>query len=541
MKRLTTVALLMILSICVFASAVTESKAQERGLINVNVGTTAVIEKAVQGEYNYDMLSSGVSQIPLVRQDGNGTFHPLAASFSTADAKTWTYTVTEGLTWSDGVPVTAEDILFTLVYEDANGSANLVSQTSSDGKVTQAKYSSYEISADHRSISLTLGSANVRELTNMTSFRIIPEHLYSDGEVTEADARVSCGPFVLESFDPASGTITFGVNTYYPSKPAVDKVVYHLFGNEDTMYMALMNGDIDFTFIYSSGTGADYLEVLEKNENVSVLSYSASNAPCVLAFNNTGSVFSDENLRKAISFALDYEKIVSYAGGSSAKVANTGFVPESTVGYRETEKLATDLEKAASYMEKAGYTKNEAGKFVDKDGKEFSFSLTYRLDKSQQVTAAELVKTSLEAFGINVVLDGLDSASYNAKTSNKFSNNNVSFEASLFGFTSAGMSMMNGLGTIYVDKNHAVQGGCQVTDPQFKSALEKMAGAQSIEEYYEGASDMQDFYSQKTPLIALYWSSMNFAVSSRFTGYQIDNVFGLNNVETWFNLKENHR
>ena len=66
-----------------------------------------------------------------------------------------------------------------------------------------------------------------------------------------------------------------------------------------------------------------------------------------------------------------------------------------------------------------------------------------------------------------------------------------------------------------------------------------MAKATNIEEYYQGAYAMQDFYSEQTPVVALYWDSMSFAVSSRFTGYVIDNVFGLNNVETWFNIKEN--
>ena len=87
----------------------------------ITVGTTAVIEKAVISEYNYEMLASAVTHLPLVWQDTEGNFHPLLASFSTEDAKTWTYTIEEGMKWSDGEPVTAEDILFTLQYEDENG------------------------------------------------------------------------------------------------------------------------------------------------------------------------------------------------------------------------------------------------------------------------------------------------------------------------------------------------------------------------------------------------------------------------------------
>ena len=104
------------------------------------IGTTASIETAVFGEYNYDMLASGLSELPLVWQDAEGNYHPLLVSYETEDAVTWSYTVEPGMCWSDGEPVTAADILFTLEYDDANGSANFISQTDADGKVTEAKY-----------------------------------------------------------------------------------------------------------------------------------------------------------------------------------------------------------------------------------------------------------------------------------------------------------------------------------------------------------------------------------------------------------------
>ncbi len=181
------------------------------------VGTTAAIETATFGEYNFDMLASGVSELPFVWQDAEGNYHPLLASYETADSVTWVYTIEPGMTWSDGKPVTAEDILFTLEYDDANGSANFVSQTDEDGKVTEAKYASYAISDDGMSISLTLSSANVRELSNMTSFRVMPKHIYEGRDsVTEAEARVTCGPYMLDSFNKEAGTLTFIPNPYYP-------------------------------------------------------------------------------------------------------------------------------------------------------------------------------------------------------------------------------------------------------------------------------------------------------------------------------------
>lgn len=504
----------------------------------LTVGTTAAIETAVFGEYNFDMLASGVSELPLVYQDTKGEYHPLLATYATEDAATWTYTIQDGMTWSDGAPVTAEDILFTLQYDQANGSANFEAQTGEDGKVTEAKYTGYTLSDDKMSISLTLASPNVRELSNMTSFRVMPKHVYEGKDtVTEAEGRITCGPYVLESFNKEAGTITFAVNEYYPQKPNVEKIVYQLFGNEDTMYLALQQGDIDMVWAYSTGAAGTYQDVLSTDSNVSLVNVAAANAPAVLAFNNAKGLFSDENLRQAVSYALNYEEFKTYFGSAYAEIPNRGFVPSTTVGYTDTEKLTTDTAKADEYMKAAGYTeKNADGFYVNADGAAAAFTLTVNAAKETHVGYAEMIKTQLEAFGIQVNLDAVDKDAYNAKTSNKFSENNITMEAAIYGYTAAGMGMGNGLGSIYVDGNHAVQGGCQVFDEAFSSILDELKAAKTIEEYYTGAAKLQDYYAAHMPLIALYWDNMMLAYSSKLDNVTVDAVFGLNNVNNWFSI-----
>ena len=512
----------------------------EYAVETITVGTTAAIETAVYGEYNFDMLASGVSELPLVYQDTNGEFHPLLADFSTEDGQTWTYTIREGMTWSDGEPVTAEDILFTLEYDQANGSANFEAQTDADGKTTEAKYTEYTVSPDKASISLTLTTPNVRELSNMTSFRVMPKHIYEGKDsVTEAESRITCGPYVLESFSKEAGTLTFSVNPYYPQKPNVKQIVYRLFGNEDTMYLALQQGDVDMVWSYSAGVAGTYQDVLAGDENVALINVAAANAPAVLAFNNAKGLFTDENLRQAVSYALDYDAFKTYFGSAYAQIPNRGFVPETTVGYKQTEQLTTDTAKAQEYMEAAGYSeKNADGFYVNDAGQTASFTLTVNAAKEAHVGYAEMIKNQLEQFGIQVNLDAVDKDSYNAKTSNKFSENNITMEAAIYGYTAAGMGMGNGLGSIYVDGNHAVQGGCQVFDEAFQSILSEMKAAKTIDEYYAGAAKLQDYYAAHMPLIALYWDNMMLAYASRLENVTVDAVFGLNNVNNWFTVTE---
>lgn len=504
------------------------------------IGTTSVIETATRDEYAFDMLASGTSEPPLVYQDTNGDYHPLLAEFKTEDAVNWTYTIVNGMKWDDGEPVSAEDILFTLQYEDSAGSANFTDQTDSDGKTTKAIYTGYELSEDKMSITLTLASPNPRALSNMTSFRVMPKHIYEGKDnVSEAEARIGCGPYMFEAFDKNAGTITFTLNPYYPQTPNVEKIVYRIFSNEDTMYMALQSHDIDMTWNYSQGVSATYLDVLSGSDSVTLESVPAGNAPAVLVFNNAEGIFTDKNLRKAVSCALDYNAFKTYFGSTYAQTPNSGFAPPATLGYKDTPALKTDLETAEKYMAEAGYTKkNEDGFYVNADGQVLSFALTVNSGKENHVGYAELVKTNLEALGIKVDLEILDKAAYNAKTSNKFSDNNISMDAAIFGYTSAGMGMGNGLGSIYVDGTHKVQGGAQVFDPAFQEIMTEIQQAKDLEQYKAAAGKLQDFYAEELPIIALYWDNLMYAHSSKYDNVTIDYTFGLSNVINWFTITE---
>ena len=303
------------------------------------------------------------------------------------------------------------------------------------------------------------------------------------------------------------------------------------------MYLALQSGDLDMTWSYSAGVSGSYQDVLAASDTLTLESVAAANAPAVLAFNNANGPFADENLRLAVSYALDYDSFRTVFGSAYAVNPNRGFVPPVTVGYKETEALGQDLDKAAQCMADAGYTeKNADGFYVNDSGKVCAFTLTCNAGKEAHVGYAELVKTQLEQFGIQVDLETLDADSYNAKTSNKFSENNITMQAAIYGFTAAGMGMKNGLASIYVDGTHPVQGGCQVFDAEFQSILTDMSEAKTVEDYTAAAGTLQNWYAAHTPLIALYWDSQILVHSAAYENFTVDAVFGLNNAETWFTI-----
>lgn len=498
------------------------------------VGTTSEIIRAVRDEYNFDMLASGVSEMPLVAKSTEGEFSPLLASFSTEDGVSWTYTVCDGMKWSDGKDVTARDIVFSLEYEAAEEGGEAFGDDPA-----KSDYASYSLSEDGRSVTLVRHAADVKALEEMAGFRIRPEHIYagkSADEITEADARVTCGPYKLQSFDKAAGAIVFTVNEHYPEIPAFKKVTYRLFGSEEVMYAALLGGELDYVWNYSTGVPASYRAALEKADGVTLESVPSVNCPAMLVFNNSKGLFADKDLRFAVSYALDYNAFREYFGSAYSETPDRSFPSSACMGYKPTEKLVTDLEKAAEHMRAAGYEKRD-GRWM-KEGAQAAFGLTVNAGKPTHVGYAEFVKTQLEKFGISVTLDTVDAATYNAKTSNKYageSGGRVSMEAAIMGFTAYGMSDLGGM---YIDGTHPVQGGAQVFDEELTAILDDMESAETLAGYEEAAGRLQDYYAANTPAIALLRDSLVYARSSSLTGVTVDGTFGLNNVANWFSMKK---
>ena len=505
------------------------SSFDNKKIAKITIGTTGKIEKAIRDEYAYDMLASGVSEMPLISKNVNGEFLSCLANYEVIDSNTYKYTVIDNLKWSDGIDVTANDILFSLKFEET---AENVIFSSNDVK---GKYASYEISNDLKTITLILESSNIKALEDMTTFRIRPEHIYNNKkEVSIEDARVTCGPYKLDKFDKDANTLIFTKNEYYPFTVNVEKVVYKIFSNEDVMYSSLMNEDLDFIWNYATGINTTYLDILSTHSNITLDNIPTTNCPAMLTFNNKKGFASDKNIRYAISYALDYESFKKYFGSQYAKTPNRSFVPSTLFGYKETEKLTTNLEKANQYMLASNYKK--VNQYYEKDGIIASFSLTVNSSKTTHLGYAEFVKTQLENFGIKVDLDIVDKTHYNEKTSHKFANEGnhlykeITMEAAIFGYTSYGMSNLGGM---YINGNHPVQGGAEVYSKTLDTIMSNLENAKTLDDYILYAHELQDFYAEELPTIALFLDGQIYAHLSKYKNFYLDANFGLNNIKTW--------
>jgi peptide/nickel transport system substrate-binding protein len=168
----------------------------------------------------------------------------LAESWEASDdGLTYTYTIREGLTWSDGEPLTSEDVVWNITTSNEQQWSNHYATT----------INLTAVAIDERTVEIT-SSVPDPKLPAM-DFYLLPQHIWEpvatdDVAVTEYDGLdgVGSGPFVLSEYrDQQSATLVANPSFYgwEGEEPAVDEVILQYYSNPDAMVAALLQGQLD--------------------------------------------------------------------------------------------------------------------------------------------------------------------------------------------------------------------------------------------------------------------------------------------------------
>jgi peptide/nickel transport system substrate-binding protein len=167
------------------------------------------------------------------------TIPGLAKSWKgSADGRTWTYTLRPNLKWSDGQPLTSEDIAYTV---NRARKEEWLNYTSVVANLTAT-------APDPTTVVIT-SSVSDPKLPTMDVY-IVPKHVFEKQDakaVTKYDALdgVGSGPFVLEHFEKGQFARFRANPYYYGGKSPISRVVLRKFDNPDAMVAALKRGEID--------------------------------------------------------------------------------------------------------------------------------------------------------------------------------------------------------------------------------------------------------------------------------------------------------
>jgi peptide/nickel transport system substrate-binding protein len=363
------------------------------------IGVTAAAYEAWNIQYATltDKAAKDFSIIPGLAESWEGS----------DDGLTWTYKLRPNMKWSDGKPLTAEDIAWTVNTSREEEWFNHFAVTQN----LTAK------ALDDTTVEIK-SSVPDPKLPVMDVY-ILPKHIWGkmsadEREKYEGTDGVGSGPFVLEEFKKGQFTRFKANPNYWRGKPAVDKVVLRKFNNPDAMVAALKTGELDAAEdIPTSG-----FNNLKQDDNiVTVEGYQGAMGEIAInggdGLKKPHPALLDPKVRQAIGHAIDKQTIVNRALGGlgiPAQTLSTSPDPRWSPDIADGVLPTFDLDRANAILDDAGYkdTDGDGIREMPGGGEPLNFRYMVRSDSVNAKPIAEFFTGWLEEIGIGTTRKTVD-------------------------------------------------------------------------------------------------------------------------------------
>jgi peptide/nickel transport system substrate-binding protein len=328
----------------------------------------------------------------------------LAESYEVSDGgKEITFRLRDDIHFSDGVPITADDVVFTYetIMNPLVDASNLAQKFVDIEKV---------VKVDERVVKFYMKRPYFKSLETCAltwDIGIHPKHIYQFDDAEEFNKRVSnpigSGPFVFEKWDVGSKIVLRRNENYWGAKPKLEKIVFKFITNASACLQALRSHEIDL-MIPQPEQFADLVEDEEFNKEFRCLSYWTPWTPFYyMGWNMDKVFFKDRRVRLALTHVVNRKYIVDYLLKGHAEMISSPFYIKGPDNNPDIEPWPYDLQKARELLDEAGWVDSDGDGIRDKDGVALRFNFTYSADSDLYQRLAKLFKDDAAKAGIEVV------------------------------------------------------------------------------------------------------------------------------------------
>jgi len=470
-----------------------------------------------------------VSHPPLLTLNNRGEIDGLLAERFTVsqDFTRWTFYIKKNYFWSDGVPVTPEDVQFSIQY--------IGSHVPSRRWLGKALVHT-EIQPEY-AVVLTFDRPYTRLDIEFTSFPVIPRHIW--GKIhrprfyTGPGKYVGCGPLVIHRIDLNAGFLLLKKNPFWKgTPPAIEGVEIHMYQNLDVLSLALERGDIDTYYKYADTYPYANIQRLSATGKFN-FKENKSFGLIFLGFNLKRKPSIDLKFRQAVALAIDYKEIRKLITSGYGELPDQGFVPSGMRFYEPQPELKQDLKAAKALLAEAGFRdSNRDGILENPRGDNRPVLL---LATPSEDRLCELVAGYLGRLGLPVEVKIVESATWISMKEE------YDYDITITRTTPWGMLMHAGWGTGYFDSRRTGEGVLHtVSDPAFLNLCDAILATRDPDMLKTYAHSLQQYYAEHLPAVALIQRVIVTPYNKAFTGWHPDPLFGIFNVTNFLNLKRVH-
>ncbi len=342
------------------------------------------------GRYGSPLFQSTL----LKRNQDMNIINDLATGYEVSeDGLTWTVSIREDAKFSDGQPLTSEDVVFT--FEKLMESSSTVDLTFVDSVTSKSDYS----------LEFKLKSPRSTFISNLIATGIVPKKSYTSEYYQNP---IGSGPLVLVQWDKGQQIIVKPNENYYGQKPNFDKITF-LFLEEDAAFAAAKAGQLDMTAIPPS-YASQKIEGMKLTEVSSV-----DNRGIMFPTVKSGEVDADSNpignevtsdlaIRQAINVVLDRQAIVDgVLEGYGTKAYS--ICDKMPWWNEETVTTDNDVDLAKKILTDGGWIDADGDGILEKDNIKAEFNLVYPSGDQLRQSLAMVVADMVKPIGINIVIE----------------------------------------------------------------------------------------------------------------------------------------
>ena len=368
-------------------------------LPSLKVGQTFMAnhEDPAIGTAGWSLVSHGIGE-KLFSVDSQGKLIPhLASSIVRVSPDTWEVTLAPSRHFSDGSPVTAADVVYSL------GRTNgvLPQARSSVGTMTLSALSELKVSIKTQINTPVMASVLAEN----------PFVVYKNLQTVPLNRQVFTGPYTVKDHNATSGILNLVPNTHYPSASQRTPIMIKRFSTGGEVTDALQSGEIDMGFNLPPNSVAQ----LNWADDVTVKSY-AVGYQYMMFFNTARPKLADKKVRQALALMVDRPALAQATappGMGAADVAAsvaTGPFPSNTVWGKDHSPLPTNAIEAGRLLDEAGWPLVNG--IRTKGGQQLSLDLVYYKFRADLVTMAPIIKEQLTGLGVRATVREDNSGKY---------------------------------------------------------------------------------------------------------------------------------
>lgn len=454
------------------------------------------------------------------------TFAPELAKSSewSADHKSLTLHLREDALWSDGVPITAEDVRWTW-------QAQIDPTVAWDSAFMKREIRDVEV-VDAHTVRFHFSRAYLKQMVDVNEGVILPKHAWEKLPFAKwresADwfkqNAVYSGPFAISSWKSQQEIVLRRNDRYFEKdRPYLDQIVLRITQDAGSALLQLLNGEADFM----QQVAPSQAPQIKSDPDLNLISY-WSNLYVFVAWNNDDPLFADRDVRHALTMAIDRQAIVDTILGSYGRISVSPII-SSTWGHDRTLKpFPYDPAGARRILEAKGWKDSDGDGVLDRNGKPFAFELTSNTTNQQRNDAAVMIQQQLSKVGIRATPRVLE---FNTLVEQ---GNKAQISAMIFGMTlDTSLDLTGNFHSRQIPGPSAEGSNFErYRNPEVDRLMDEIAAVADPQSAKPLLDQLQQILYRDQPITLLWESQRLSPVSKRLHGVQP------NALRSFFNLKD---